>query len=316
MDVPALLDRRLLFVTGKGGVGKTTIASALATLAARHGKRTLICEVDPKGDLADFLGAPELRFAASEVAPNLSAMAMDTEESLKEYLRLQLKVPLITRLGPLARTFDFVATAAPGVKEILTVGKLAWEVKEQHYDLVVVDASATGHVVGQLASPVAMADLVRVGLVRQQVQWMIEILTDPAQTGVVVVSTPEEMPVNETLELIGRLQGETDIDVAAVIANRVLPELFGSAEEETFERLSGPAGHEALTGLLGPGADPVLESARIAVSLRRSRVQHLTRLRAELPDGLPLLLVPYLFTKSHAVRTTRQVAELIDQELG
>ena len=80
-------------------------------------------------------------------------MAMDTEESLKEYLRLQLKVPLLARIGPLARTFDFVANAAPGVKEILTVGKLTWEVREDHYDLVVVDASATGHVVGQLPRP-------------------------------------------------------------------------------------------------------------------------------------------------------------------
>jgi len=318
MDGPpsGLLDRRLLFVTGKGGVGKTTIAAAIATLAAQQGKRTLICEVDPKGDLADFLGAPDLRFAATEVSRNLWAMSMDTEESLKEYLHLQLRVPLAARLGPLARTFDFVATAAPGVKEILTVGKFAWEVKEEHYDLVVVDAPATGHVVGQLASPVAISELVRVGVIRQQTQWVIELLTDPAITGVVVVSTPEEMPVNETLELIGRLQGETTIDVAAVIANRVLPELFGDSEEKTFERLCGPEGRATLTDLLGPGVLAVLESARMAVSLRRSRAHHLTRLRTELPAEVPLLFVPYLFTKSHAVRTTRQVAELIDQEIS
>ena len=90
-------------------------------------------------------------------------MAMDTEESLREYLRLQLKVPLIGRIGPVARTFDFVADAAPGVKEILTVGKLCHEVRERHYDLIVVDASATGHVVGQLAAPQAINELVKVG---------------------------------------------------------------------------------------------------------------------------------------------------------
>jgi anion-transporting ArsA/GET3 family ATPase len=86
-------------------------------------------------------------FDAVEIAPHLFAMSMSTEESLKEYLKLQLRVPLIARMGPVARTFDFVANAAPGVKEILTVGKLAHEVREANYDLVVVDASATGHIV-------------------------------------------------------------------------------------------------------------------------------------------------------------------------
>jgi anion-transporting ArsA/GET3 family ATPase len=310
-----ILDRRLVFVTGKGGVGKTTIASALATLAAKQGRRTLVCEVDAKGNLDNFFGSEPLSFQPREVSKNLFAMAMDTEESLKEYLKLQLKIPLLARLGPLARTFDFVATAAPGVKEILTVGKLTWEVRENHYDLVVVDASATGHVVGQLGSPVAMADLVKVGVVRQQTEWMIDMLKDPATTGVVVVTTPEEMPVNETLELIERLGNETTIDVAGVIANRVLPELFTHAEEALFDRIDTPEARAALAGAVGSGAGLVVDSSRTAVGLRRSRAVHLARLRSELPSELPIVYVPYLFTRSHGIRTTRQVAEFLAEEL-
>ena len=314
-DRPHLLDRRLLFVTGKGGVGKSTIASSLALLAAEQGRRTLVCEVDAKGNLADFYGVSPLRFDPTAVTDNLFAMAMDTEESLKEYLKLQLKLPLIMRLGPLAKTLDFVATAAPGVKEILTVGKLAYEVRERNYDLVVVDASATGHVVGQLASPVAMNDLVRVGVVRQQTEWMLELLTDPATTGVVVVATPEEMPVNESLELIGRLRSETDIDVAAVIANRVLPELFGRGEAEVFDELDGAKGRAAMTGLTDKSVEIVLDAAALAVSLRRSRAAHLNDLRDRLPEGIPLINVPYVFARSHGMRTTRQIAEHLGEEI-
>lgn len=310
------MNRRLLFVTGKGGVGKTSVASALGVLAADRGKRTLVCEVDAKGNLADFYGVGPLNFAGTEVRPGLTAMAMDTEESLKEYLSLHLKLPLLARLGPLARTFDFVANAAPGVKEILTVGKLTYEVREDNFDLVVVDASATGHVVGQLGSPVAINELVSVGLVRNQTDWMIDLLTDPATTGVVVVTAAEEMPVTETLELIESLQTETDIDVATVVVNRVLPELFARGEEDIFEVLRAPVGRAALAGEVGDGIDGVLDGAELAVNLRRSRVPHLERLRDGLPEGLPLIYLPFLFHRSHGVRATSRIAEALGDEMG
>jgi len=311
-----LLDRRLLFVTGKGGVGKTSVAAALGMLAASQGKRTLVCEVDAKGNLADYLECGPVAFKASEVQPGLSVMAMDTEDSLKEYLSLQLKLPLLTRIGPVARTFDFMATAAPGVKEILTVGKLCWEVKERHYDLVVVDAPATGHVIAQLAAPQAINELVKVGRVRDQTRWMVDILADPALTAAVIVAAPEEMPVTESLELAERIATETDVQLAAVIVNKVLPELFGRGEEDVFDQLTTPEGAEALAAAVGGPVTPVLDGARLAVSLRRTRAQHLTRLREELPKGPEIIYVPYLFTRSHGLRATRTVAESLGAELG
>ncbi len=311
----ALLDRKLLFVTGKGGVGKTTIAASLALLAAQHGKRTLVGEIDAKGNLADFYETGPTSFKEREVSPGLWAMSMDTEESLKEYLSLQLKIPFIARMGPLARTFDFVANAAPGVKEILTVGKFLWEVRERSYDLVVVDAVATGHITGQLAAPQAIQELVQVGMVRDQTGWMLELLGDPEQTGVVIVSAPEEMPVNETLELAERLRTETVVDLAAVVANRVLPELFGRGEEEVYEALT-ELPDDVLESAIGGPARQLLDGAQLAVTLRRTRGVHLARLRSELPPGTPLLYVPYLFQRSHGARATSQVAAHLGEELG
>ena len=311
-----LLDRRLLFVTGKGGVGKSSVAAALALLAAQHGQRTLACEVDAKGDLADFFETSRPSFAPHKVTPNLSLMAMDTEASLREYLHLQLRLPTITRLGPLARAFDFVATAAPGVREILTVGKLGWEVRERHYDLVVVDAAATGHIVGQLTAPQAINDLVHVGQIRQQTGWLADLLADRATTGLVVVTTPEEMPVNETIELVERVRSETRIDVAAVVVNRVLPELFSGADEEVFERLTEPVLSDRLADAAHGPVAPVLEAARLAVTLRRTRAGHLEHLRSSIDPSIPLLYVPYLFTRGHGLRTTGQVAEALSAELG
>jgi anion-transporting ArsA/GET3 family ATPase len=323
-----LLERRLLFVTGKGGVGKTAIAAALASLAAARGRRTLVCEVDAKGDLARFFETGPTSFEPREVQPNLHVMTLTTEESLREYLKLHVRLPLLARIGPFARSFDFVANAAPGVREILTVGKVAWEVREDHYDLVVVDASASGHVVGQLGAPEAINDLVKVGVVREQTGWMQEILHDPARTGVVVVTTPEEMPVVETLELAERLRHETKVALAAVVANRVLPELFGTREEERFDELREPPQLDALANSIAAGegaptppptADvlaSVFDAAELAVKLRRGRAAHLTVLREGLPSAVPVLFVPELFTRAHGARATARVAEALEAELG
>ena len=154
------------------------------------------------------------------------------------------------------------------------------------------------------------------GTVRDQTGWMIDILSDPAQTGAVIVATPEEMPVNETLELSGRLQAETKVDLAAVIVNRVLPELFGRGEEEVFRVLRDEAASAALAAAVGGPVEPLLDGAELAVKMRRTRAEHLGELRAGLPKGVELLYVPELFQRTHGVRATSQIADALAAELG
>ncbi|MCL4448955.1 MAG: ArsA family ATPase [Actinobacteria bacterium] len=311
-----LLERKLVFITGKGGVGKTTVSAALALLAAQKGKKVLVCEVDAKGDLASFFEVDELVFKERQVSAGLWAMSMDTEASLREYLKLFLKIPLVGRIGPLAKAFDFVATAAPGVKEILIVGKFCWEVKENSYDMVIVDAAATGHIVGQLAAPQAINNLVKVGLIRSQTDWMLDILSDPSKTGLCIVATPEEMPIAETLELVNAMGEQTTVDLIAVIVNKVLPELFTKREEDIFESLCVAKAIKALNELLDGDVTSVLEGASLAVKMRRSRTSHLKRLRQELPEQYPIYYLPYMFRRTEGLRATHQIVTALSEELG
>ena len=165
----ALLDRRIIFVAGKGGTGKTTVAAAFCLLAAQRGKEVLGVEVDAKGDLSAALGSKGASFKAEVVQPGISVLALHAEESFQEYLRLYFKVPRLARITPLARVFDFIATAVPGPRDMLVTGKIAFEERRRDdskrpvWDLIVVDCSASGHVLAQLRAARSMLELVRGG---------------------------------------------------------------------------------------------------------------------------------------------------------
>jgi anion-transporting ArsA/GET3 family ATPase len=295
-------------------VGKTTFASALARFAASTGKKTLIVEMDDKGALARSLNTPELQFVASEVAPNLFAMSMNTEDSLREYIRLFVKNPLVSTFGPLAKILDFVANAAPGVKEILAVGKLCWEVREQNYDIVIVDAEATGHIAAQVDAPSILSNLVQVGVIREQTKWMQEILHDKATTGVVIVATPEEMPVLETMQLLDTLQNTTNVGVSAVVANRVHDDVVQGGDVAVFASLWQAVQSNTMASDVSEALRAPMQLLNVATQRRRNEVGNLEQLVARSRQG-GVMFMSVMDIETHDVDVVTAMTQVLKDEL-
>jgi anion-transporting ArsA/GET3 family ATPase len=200
--ISGLFKKRLVFVAGKGGVGKTTVALALGLAAARRGLRTIVCEVAHQERFSRLMGREGVGYEETEIADKLNAISLDQQHTLEEWVTYQL--PSKTLAGMLYRSgiFQHLTSAAPGIKELVTIGKI-WELAQLHrktkdarpYDYVVVDSPATGHGLGMLRAPRTFADIARVGPIRHQADRIHDFIVSE-KTGVLAVALPEEMPVN------------------------------------------------------------------------------------------------------------------------
>jgi len=270
--------------------------------------------MDDKGSLATYLGRDAVGFQPVEVEPGLFVMAMNTEDSLREYLRLFVRVPVIGSLAPLARIFEFVANAAPAVKEILAIGKICHEVRENTYDLIVVDAEATGHFVAQVSAPDALMRVVQIGVVADQTAWMREILHDAARATVVAVTTAEELPVSETIELRDRLRAATPTSIGAVVVNRVNPALDMSDDDVRAIADAGLVDGISSTAGARESVAVVVDALRLAVERAGYQRSNVADLRAAFGDDVVIRLVVEAPGESSA--TAPGVSEWIATELG
>ena len=286
-----LLDKRLVVVTGKGGVGKSTVSIALALAAAREGKRVILCEVASQEHLSHVFHRGQVGFHEVEMDENLWAISIDPDESMREYVLLQLKVKAMRDLLFRSRIFTYLAAATPGLKELVTIGKI-WELAlddrkargGRRYDLVVVDAPATGHGVGFLQTPRTFANVARVGPIRQQAETLDKFIRNENRTGIAVVALPEEMPVNETASLERDLAELVGVAVDRIFCNGVYPERFSDQE---LDRIAAVASDEN-------GA--VRSACRAALSEgRRARGQREQLARLEELCEAPVSTLPFLF---------------------
>ncbi len=244
----ALFDHELLVVTGKGGVGKSTVAAALGVAAARRGLRVIVAEVAARDDVTRALGGEAAqRDQEVELAYGVHHTSIDPEGALREYLVDQL--PSRTLAGALtdSRTFSLLTAATPGLRELLTIGKV-WELAQEDrrtpgarpYDLVILDAPATGHGIAVLSAPHTFAGTARVGRIARQAKIIDALVTNPGRTAVVAVARPEELPVNETLALRDALASELGLALSLAIVNRVVPDRLTAAEARALSAQPRP----------------------------------------------------------------------------
>jgi anion-transporting ArsA/GET3 family ATPase len=316
--VPGLLERRILFVTGKGGTGKSTVALSLGLLAAGRGQRTIVAEIAGQDRARASLDSGGPSFAEVKLAPGLFTISIDPESAMEEYLRLRTGV-LGQALGS-SRLFTAFAMATPGMRELLTMGK-AWELAQprrrtdgaEPYDLVIVDSPASGHGVGILRTPQMFAEIARVGPVANLAQRIAATIADPELTGIIAVATAEEMPVNETLWLRDALAGDGH-RLEAVIVNALYAQRFSTRDRTRMARaLAREAGR---AGSLSAPAAAALGAAVSQHDRRSGQGEQLQRLRDALgPDQLTLTL-PYVFAEGVGRAELDQLAAALGEAEG
>ncbi len=308
---PSLLQRRLIVVTGKGGVGKTTIAGAVGLLAASQGRRTLILDGSGASSrLRELFGADshpdeDRPGEPAALAERLWSMSIEPDGALLEWMQ-ELAGRAPARLLATKSSFQYFAAAAPGAKELVTMVKIFRLAGESSpYDLVVLDAPATGHALAMLDSPQTFASIARVGPVAAQAEAVRSMLTDPDRTGYLAVAQAGEMSVTETLELRAALAERIGVELSTVIVNATMHRRFTGEEMSRIESLRGQGPLSAQVRI-GHAAAAAAQAAH-----ERTRFQHgqLKRLRQA---GLTVLQVPFLFQADLDLPALTRIAERLD----
>lgn len=262
-----MLEQRLLIVSGKGGVGKSAVSVALALRAQRAGRRVLVCAMLEPTGAAIHLGADTLGYTPTRYGSGIEAMAINRSAALEEYLRVQLRVPQAAPTRTLSKAMQVLVDTAPGIREVISMGKPIFDTWQGTYDTIVVDAPPLGQLMSYLRAPAVVSELVPTGAIKNQALRMAQALSDETVSALVIVTTPEELPVLETSEAIAELAAEQLIATGALMANRVLPQIDLTAAD--IAELPGrPATHAAMHHLaLYDAQEEALSSLPIDVRL-------------------------------------------------
>jgi anion-transporting ArsA/GET3 family ATPase len=306
----SLLDRKLLFITGKGGVGKTTMAAAIGMAAADAGRRTIVVEVGEQSRLTRLYGLPPAPPGVEKrLESNLSSISIDPDRALLEWLQA-LGGRVSGRVLASSGTFQYFAAAAPGARELVSMIKI-WQLTRAErrrssggHDLVVVDAPATGHALGLLRSPRTFGAIARVGPIAGHTREVQTLLGDPASSAYVAVALGTEMAVTEALELQEALKTQLERSLEAVVVNSLLPRRFTNEELARLDEVAA-AEQGALTQAAARAARAVHE---------RGRLQHnqVARLRRR---DFEVIGVPFVWGSGLDLAAVRTISSRLARKL-
>ncbi len=283
----------LIIVAGKGGVGKTAVTAALSVAASSAGRQALVVEVEGKDGMTSMFESGGLNYAelelvrAAEAHAGVRARTLTPDDALLDYLAGRGLKRISNRLVS-SGLLDIVATAVPGIRDILVLGKVKQLERTSDQDIILLDAPAAGHAISFLRSARGLADAVRSGPIHTQSEEVLQLLTDPDRCRVVLVTLPEETPVNELIETAFSLEEDVGVALGPVVVNGIYPELAGLTADPIQAAL------DAGTRLLDHEAEVLSDSAAFRRARRAIQDRQLERMAEVLP--LPQLHLPYLFT--------------------
>ncbi|MFP4208063.1 MAG: ArsA family ATPase [Wenzhouxiangella sp.] len=309
-ELGPVFDRRFLFVTGKGGVGKSLISAALAVRAARLGERTLWVEMSESPRGGHFFPGFQPRYELAPVREQLWGMNLRIQPAIEEYLAVAFKVPFVTRLIARNTLFQVLTGALPGLDSLIPLGKIWYELGRRrgtkpYWDRIVLDAPATGHALAMLRFPQAALDIVQSGNVADRAREIDAILRDRELTGLVAVTTLDELPVDETADLLNQVHHETDYRFEALVCNEILPDIGRDDRARYHAWLAGTADGE-LDGLTGGNQGP---RERLAW-LEQRRCAQLERLNRLAEQSPALYRAPWIPLTDEAELLDAMVEEL------
>lgn len=307
---PDFYGLRFIVVAGKGGVGRSTVSAALALSAARRGKRVLVAMCNSKERLSYLLEVNPIGPNIQAILPNIDAVNMEPKSALEEYGMLILKIRALYRFIFENRFVAAVMRGAPGLDAWALLGKAQYHVREMdernrpRFDLVILDAPATGHGLDMLRIPRVIMEAAAPGLLRREAEVAWELFTDPNRSGICLVTLAEELAVNETLDLHRAFSQELKLPICCLVINQVLTKLFAQEEWTFLEKLSSD-------GIVNPYGRFLIKCSRVRA--QREALQHSYIQRLDDAIDAKKYLLPALFTAEFRRSAVENLSAVIDR---